>query len=75
MGSWFDEARFGLFVHWDHASQRGWEISWPMVGAPPNLGHCQDVSVDEYHASAAEFCPKPQSAREWLASLRRMRIA
>ena len=31
-GAWFDEARFGLFIHWDHASQRGWEVSWPLVG-------------------------------------------
>jgi prolycopene isomerase len=27
---WFDGARFGMFVHWDHA--RGVEISWPIVG-------------------------------------------
>ena len=30
--TWFDDARFGMFIHWDHASQRGWEISWPMAG-------------------------------------------
>ena len=30
--NWFDDARFGMFIHWDHASQRGWEISWPMAG-------------------------------------------
>jgi hypothetical protein len=29
---WFGEAGFGLFVHWDHASQQGVEIGWPLVG-------------------------------------------
>ena len=30
--SWFTGAGLGLFVHWDHASQQGVEISWPLVG-------------------------------------------
>lgn len=67
MTHWFDRARFGMFVHWDHASQRGWEISWPMVGPPRHLIHCQDVKVDEYHASAATFRPEPRCAREWMS--------
>jgi alpha-L-fucosidase len=27
--AWFARARFGLFVHWGHGSQQGWELSWP----------------------------------------------
>ncbi len=54
---WFDDARFGLFVHWDHASQRGWEVSWPLVGGVFSLPYCQSVGVEEYHALAATFCP------------------
>ena len=54
---WFDEARFGMFVHWDHASQRGWEVSWPLVGGVFSLPYCQAVGVDEYHALARTFCP------------------
>jgi alpha-L-fucosidase len=54
---WFDEARLGMFVHWDHASQRGWEVSWPLVGGVFSLPHCQQVGVDEYHALAATFDP------------------
>ncbi|HEX9260214.1 MAG TPA: alpha-L-fucosidase, partial [Acidimicrobiales bacterium] len=57
-GVWFDEARFGMFVHWDHASQQGLEVSWPMVGGVFSLPHCQDVPVARYHASAATFDPK-----------------
>ncbi len=30
--NWFTGAGLGLFVHWDHTSQQGIEISWPMVG-------------------------------------------
>jgi len=56
--AWFDEARFGMFVHWDHASQRGWELSWPLVGGVFSLPHCQSVPVEEYHALAATFDPR-----------------
>ena len=49
MPSWFDTARFGLFVHWGHSSQQGIELSWPLVGGVPVLPHCQDVPVEQYH--------------------------
>ena len=49
-GAWFDEARFGMFIHWDHASQAGLEISWPMVGGVFTLPYGQDVTAAEYHA-------------------------
>jgi alpha-L-fucosidase len=55
--AWFDDARFGMFIHWDHASQRGWEVSWPMAGGLFTLPHCQSVTPDEYHALAASFSP------------------
>jgi len=54
---WFDEARFGMFIHWDHASQRGLEVSWPMVGGVFSLPRCQSVTPQEYHALAASFDP------------------
>lgn len=55
--SWFDSARLGMFVHWDHASQQGLEVSWPLVGGVPVLPHSQSVPVEQYHASAATFDP------------------
>jgi len=55
--TWFDDARFGMFIHWDHASQRGLEVSWPLVGGMFTLPFCQNVTPDEYHALAATFCP------------------
>ena len=55
--NWFDEARLGMFIHWDHASQRGWEVSWPMAGGIFSLPKCQSVGVDEYHSLASSFDP------------------
>lgn len=60
-GEWFVGAGLGLFVHWDHASQRGIEISWPLVGRSiiPGVDEVEDpLSVGEYHASAATFDPQ-----------------
>lgn len=56
-GGWFDEARLGMFVHWDHASQQGLELSWPLVGGVFALPYGQSVSVEQYHSSAATFDP------------------
>ncbi|PDQ36446.1 MAG: alpha-L-fucosidase [Candidatus Lumbricidophila eiseniae] len=57
-GEWFIGAGLGLFVHWDHASQQGIEISWPLVGRSIIPGTVGDVvSVDQYHSTAATFDP------------------
>jgi alpha-L-fucosidase len=69
---WFDTARFGMFVHWDHASQRGLELSWPLVGGLKALPFCQDVRPADYHASARSFAPRPGSAREWARLAKRL---
>jgi alpha-L-fucosidase len=71
MASWFEKARFGMFIHWNHSSQSGLEISWPMVGGTANLPHCQDVPVERYYAKAASFSPAPGSPRRWLERARR----
>ncbi|MCC5951882.1 MAG: alpha-L-fucosidase [Acidimicrobiia bacterium] len=61
---WFDEARLGMFVHWDHASQRGLEVSWPLVGGVFSLPRCQSVTPAEYHALAETFCPDAWDAED-----------
>jgi alpha-L-fucosidase len=72
MSDWFDGARFGLFVHWDHIAQRGVEISWPLVGGAGMLHGTQaSLGVADYHASAATFAPRPDSPRDWLARAKR----
>ncbi len=65
--TWFQEARFGMFIHWGHYAQHGWEASWPLVGGTPALPHCPNVPVGAYHASAKSFSPRPGSPREWVA--------
>lgn len=69
---WFDLARFGMFVHWDHISQRGIEISWPLVGGVGALhGAPASIGVAEYHASAASFAPEPNAPFDWMVRAKR----
>jgi alpha-L-fucosidase len=60
--SWFDGAGFGMFIHWDHASQQGLEISWPMVGGVWSLPYAQAVTPAQYQSSAATFNPQSWDA-------------
>jgi alpha-L-fucosidase len=58
--SWFRGAGLGIFVHWDHASQQGIELSWPLTGRSivPGQPHAEArVTPEQYHASAATFNP------------------
>ena len=55
---WFDAARLGMFVHWGYSSQRGCQLSWPMVGGRPALPQCGPLPVAEYQSTAATFDPK-----------------
>lgn len=56
-GDWFDSAGLGVFIHWDHASQQGLEVSWPLVGGVFSLPFAGAVSAATYHASAPAFNP------------------
>ena len=64
MASWFDTARFGMFIHWAPASQRGWELSWPLVGGSSALPGGQSIGVEEYHSTAKTFDPVNFDARD-----------
>jgi len=57
MTTWFDTARFGMFIHWGHSSQQGIELSWPMVGSNAALPEA-DMTVSAYQSSAATFDPQ-----------------
>ncbi|HUA35496.1 MAG TPA: alpha-L-fucosidase [Candidatus Binataceae bacterium] len=65
MSTWFDTARFGMFIHWGHCSQSGWELSWPLVGGVGVLPDGQSVGVEEYHAGAKTFNPVNFDAHSW----------
>jgi alpha-L-fucosidase len=71
---WFREAALGLFVHWDHTSQQGIEISWPLVDKSiiPGRTHAEArVNAAQYHATASTFNPTRWDATD-LARLARM---
>lgn len=70
-GSWFDTARFGLFVHWSHCSQRGIEVSWPLVGGIFALPLCSEIGVEEYEATATTFNPRRWDPRGLARTARR----
>ena len=65
---WCDAARLGMFIHWGHSSQRGCELSWPMVGGNPALPQCGALAVAEYQATAATFDPQGLDAGAWARS-------
>ncbi|MCK6556759.1 alpha-L-fucosidase [Candidatus Binatia bacterium] len=70
-GTWFDAARFGLFVHWGIGSVRGWELSWPLVGGNPMLPACQRVAIEDYYACAGAFAPRRFEPAAWARLARR----
>ncbi len=72
MTTWFDTARFGMFVHWSHSSQRGCEVSWPLVGGAFSLPFCQNIPVQDYHSTATTFNPQAFDPREWARMAKRM---
>ena len=65
---WFDEARFGLFVHWGHYARSGWEASWPMVGGSVVLPEGQSMNVEIYHANARGWVPDMGAPERWVAA-------
>lgn len=70
--TWFDTARFGMFVHWGHSSARGVELSWPLVGGVFSLPKCSALPVEEYHRTALTFDPRAYNPREWARVARRL---
>jgi alpha-L-fucosidase len=68
---WFDQARFGMFIHWTHIANRGLELSWPMVGGVNVLPYSGDVLVDDYYSKALEFSPERNAPKEWMGIARR----
>jgi alpha-L-fucosidase len=65
MSNWFETARFGMFIHWGIVSQRGWELSWPLVGGLGALPVGQSVSIADYYATAKTFNPVNYDPRHW----------
>ncbi|HYB92286.1 MAG TPA: alpha-L-fucosidase [Candidatus Binataceae bacterium] len=71
MEQWFEAARLGMFIHWAPCSQRGWELSWPLVGGVVALPDSQNVAVAEYHSTARSFNPAGFDPQAWAHLARR----
>lgn len=61
-----------MFIHWGHSSQRGCELSWPLVGGVFSLPFCTNIPVDEYHSTAVAFNPQKYDPQEWAKLAKRM---
>ena len=72
MGTWFDTARFGMFIHWGLSSVPGWELSWPLVGGTASLPRCQSVAIDAYYANANVFNPQRYDPHAWASLAKRL---
>jgi alpha-L-fucosidase len=55
---WWQEARFGMFIHWGPVSLKGTEIGW---------SRGVQVPVKEYDQLYALFNPTSFSAKEWVS--------
>jgi alpha-L-fucosidase len=53
---WWNEARYGMFVHWGLYS---------LLGRNEWVQAIECIPKKEYEKLAMLFCPKPRSAREW----------
>jgi len=54
---WWQEARFGLFIHWGPVSLKGTEIGWSRGG---------EVPIEEYDNLYKRFNPTKFNADEWV---------
>jgi alpha-L-fucosidase len=72
VATWFDTARFGMFIHWGLSSVPGWELSWPLVGGTASLPRCPSVSIDAYYANAKVFDPQRYDPRAWAGLAKRL---
>ena len=55
--SWWQEARFGMFIHWGPVSLKGTEIGW---------SRGREVPIEEYDQLYKSFSPEKFSAKEWV---------
>jgi alpha-L-fucosidase len=64
--TWFRGLGLGVFIHWGHASTRGWELSWQMTGGVLNQEPpLEPVACNEYFDNAGLFNPTDFDPVAW----------
>jgi len=64
---WWQEARFGLFIHWGPVSLKGTEIGWSRGGERRGTGGRGSIPVEVYDNLYRQFNPTKFDAKEWIA--------
>ncbi len=64
---WFQDAKFGLFIHWGPVSLMGTEISWSRGGERRGRGGRGKIPVEIYDNLYKKFNPTKFNANEWVA--------
>ena len=64
--AWWQEARFGMFIHWAPVSIVGTELSWSRNGPRPGRGGHGNVPIEVYDNLYRMFNPTEYDAREWV---------
>ena len=65
---WYQQAKFGLFIHWGAYSVAGAEASWPIMTPElaPVIFHSKPISEAEYTALPARFNPRSFDPQGWV---------
>ena len=67
--AWWQDARYGMFIHWDMSSVAGTEISWSRKGSKPldirgePAGYVEDSAYDNLYK---KFNPEKFDAKAWV---------
>ncbi len=64
---WWQDARFGMFIHWGPVSLKGTEIGWSRGGERRGTGGTGEIPVEVYDNLYKQFNPTKFNAKEWVA--------